>query len=524
MPSYKDFFEKTINEASILFKNGELDLSVLLEELNVCQEELRSQEEEIESVNRRVEREHSKFLALSQNPVTAVLITNKIGVVNECNQACTDLLGLEKHRLTGKPFISFVSLDERILVRQYILKSLELPGSIIFETKLIARQNSSIPVKIAIHNYSRDGNEPVELIWSIHDTSFKQRYENGESQLLAVMQSSSDAIIGTCPRGIINSWNDAAETLYGYTAQEMIGKSLTTMIPVDLKPIVFRSFVKMKKTEPLCLEFKIQTFFGKEKKVAVKMTPVVNSRGELIGCTSIFRDITQQHLIERDKRQLLSKVVDIQERERARIAKELHDETGQHLTALSLTIAAIKNNYDNTIPIDKKLKHLQSMVKELSKELHDIAWEMRPSALDRFGLLAVLQHYTDTWSNRTGIAVDLLTTDVDERLEPILETTMFRILQESFTNISKHANASRVGVILRRYRSDVHLVIEDNGEGFDCNADPRDKLSMGLSGMRERAALAGGTFQIESGPGHGTAIFVCLPLKQDESDDENISS
>jgi signal transduction histidine kinase len=171
------------------------------------------------------------------------------------------------------------------------------------------------------------------------------------------------------------------------------------------------------------------------------------------------------------------------------------------------------------IPLYECLQRLQDLSDEIGREVHHIALELRPTALDDFGLHAALLNYVTEWSDRSEIEVDFHTGGLDkQRLPPQVETTLYRIVQEALTNVIKHAHAKRVSVILEHRPDHVLAIVEDDGEGFDTEAvmnsasvDPR----LGLLGMRERAALVGGTLEIETSPGSGTTVFVRIPLLAD---------
>jgi signal transduction histidine kinase len=145
-----------------------------------------------------------------------------------------------------------------------------------------------------------------------------------------------------------------------------------------------------------------------------------------------------------------------------------------------------------------------------------VARDLRPAALDGVGLLTAVRRYTEDWSQRYRIEVDVHGIGLDSaRLPPHLETTLYRVVQEAMTNVLKHAQAGRVGLILERRRAHVLVIVEDDGRGFDADAvldTPGARRGLGLVGMRERVELAGGTLQIESTPGRGTTVFARIPL------------
>jgi signal transduction histidine kinase len=214
-------------------------------------------------------------------------------------------------------------------------------------------------------------------------------------------------------------------------------------------------------------------------------------------------------LSERIARDSLRRVVEAQELERRRLARELHDETGQALTSILLGLKALEERIDD--PSSRAATaELRELVVSTLQDVRRLAVELRPSALDDFGLVAALERLTASFSEQTGIAVDFQTALADERLPEEVETALYRIVQESLTNVVKHARARRVSILLARKNSAVKAVVEDDGQGFDPAEQADD--GFGLVGMRERLALLGGRLEIESGRGGGTTVAAEVPV------------
>jgi signal transduction histidine kinase len=214
-------------------------------------------------------------------------------------------------------------------------------------------------------------------------------------------------------------------------------------------------------------------------------------------------------LSERVARDSLARVVAAQELERRRLARELHDETGQALTSILLGLRSL----EDTLQDDESrtaASGLRELVVTTLQDVRRLAVELRPSALDDFGLVPALERLTATFAEQTGIDIDFAPMLGDERLPPDVETALYRIVQESLTNVVKHARAQRVSLVVQRRPRAVSVVIEDDGGGFDPSA--LDDQGLGLVGMRERLALVGGRLAIESSEGHGTTIAVEVPL------------
>jgi len=215
-------------------------------------------------------------------------------------------------------------------------------------------------------------------------------------------------------------------------------------------------------------------------------------------------------LSRRVARDALRRVVEGQEVERRRLARELHDETGQALTSILLGLRAVEEAGSGDGVVRKSVSEVRELVVATLQDVRRLAVELRPKALDDFGLVPALERLVQTFSEATGISVDLEAGLGEDRLPAELETTLYRIIQEALTNVVKHAEAQSVSVLLVRREGSVTTVIEDDGRGFDPTSTREDGL--GLLGMRERVALHDGRLQLEASPGAGTTLVVEMPL------------
>ena len=212
-------------------------------------------------------------------------------------------------------------------------------------------------------------------------------------------------------------------------------------------------------------------------------------------------------LSERVARDALRRVVAGQELERRRLARELHDETGQALTSILLGLRAIEDK--DSEEIGRSVAELRELVVETLQDVRRLAVELRPKALDDFGLVPALERLAETFAEQTGIRVHLEAALGDARLSADVETAVYRIVQEALTNVIKHAQAGTVSVVLTRKGDRVVVVVEDDGKGFDPGRT--DDARLGLVGMRERIALVDGRVSVESRPGEGTTIAAEVP-------------
>lgn len=217
---------------------------------------------------------------------------------------------------------------------------------------------------------------------------------------------------------------------------------------------------------------------------------------------------------QRRQRELVTEVIDAQEGERKRIARELHDDTAQILFAQLLTITALKSSDSDAV--QQAAEHLEPMTVDAIEGVRRLALELRPPALDDLGVREAIADLIQRMGENSGMSIEGHLQFSRERLPPEIELVLYRVTQEALTNVVKHAHATSADVSLSRDDERVTLVVKDDGHGFDVEAvTERDErgLGLGLFGMVERAALVGGTLDLFSHPGRGTEITLVIPIR-----------
>jgi signal transduction histidine kinase len=216
-----------------------------------------------------------------------------------------------------------------------------------------------------------------------------------------------------------------------------------------------------------------------------------------------------------EREALRRKLLHAHEEERRRIARELHDQMGQNLTALNLGLKSLLDGQSRS-DLGSRVQHLQELATQTARDLHRVAVELRPAALDDLGLVKAIRALIETWSTRYRIEVDFearqyKTDDIPSEIE----TIVYRIIQEALNNVAKHSGATRVALVLRRTEEQVQAIIEDNGRGFDARVTSQSRNGsgrLGLLGIQERLGIVGGNFKIESAPKRGATLFVRIPI------------
>lgn len=215
------------------------------------------------------------------------------------------------------------------------------------------------------------------------------------------------------------------------------------------------------------------------------------------------------------RRQLLEKVIATQEDERRRIARELHDSTSQNLTSLIVGLRTMETTCTQCAALTKAVD-LRQVAAQTLEEVHDLSMRLRPRVLDDLGLAAALERLVAEWQARYKIPVDVAI-PLNDRLPGAVETAIYRIVQETLTNIARHAEAHSASILIERRGDMVRAIVEDDGVGFEVNTNHSER-HLGLLGMRERAELLNGTLTVESTPEQGTSVFIEIPLAPRERD------
>ncbi len=353
-------------------------------------------------------------------------------------------------------------------------------------------------------------------VWSrIERVRATEAVRDAEHRVRILLESVRDyAIVTLDTDGVINGWNRGAEQIFGYTQSEVTGKSQNILFtPEDVKNGIpdegMRLAAENGRSED---ELLLVRKDGSKLFVSGVMHPLSDKK--VGGFVKVIRDMTEKLLAEQiltDKK-MLQQLVGGQEDERRRIARDLHDDLGQILTALRLHLEAARKLCGDDEELCDKIEETQDLARRLDNGIDFLAWELRPAALNDFGLFAALGEYMREWSHYSGVKAELLDSSIkDRRISYEAESNLYRIAQEALNNANKHAEARKVEVIFDKRGESIVLIVADDGKGFK----PKTKLSrsagVGLIGMRERAALIGGSLEIESKPGEGTTIFVRVP-------------
>jgi PAS domain S-box-containing protein len=316
-------------------------------------------------------------------------------------------------------------------------------------------------------------------------------------------------------------WNNRFEEASGYSRDEFAGMTVLDFFRGSQRELIQKKTETVFVTGHCEVEAELTTrngenipFYFSGTKITYRDKPCVLGIGFDIGRLKEAENSLRQS--EEDLRDLASSLQNVREEERAAIAREIHDELGQQLTAIKLDVSWLDRKIAGDTIVKERINGVLIMLTEMIHTIRRISTQLRPSILDDLGLIEALKWLARDFQKRTGIGVEIDCPEGSLKLEPAITTGLFRVFQETLTNIARHAEATVVSA--RLYVEDDHLILTiiDNGKGFDPAA-AKKKKTLGLLGMKERALMMKGAYQIDSQPGKGTSLRFSIPLHPEPS-------
>jgi len=480
--------------------------------------------------------------------------------ITNANPFMTKLLGYAQAQLVGKELFEIGLLKDEA-ASQEMFQKLKRKREVRYEDlPLAAKDGRHQEVEVVANLYSENGHAVIQC--NIRDITERKQVEIALMRLAAIVESSDDAIIGMDLNGIITNWNRGAEKIFAYSAREMVGASITRLIPPDRPEEEQHILKKLKRGESVeHFETRRKTKDGRLINVSVTASPIQDVTGKVIGASKVARDITEQiqaeearrrlevmaasnrkleaeilrrqaveadlkqteqqqtRLLEQSRsmqeqlRHLSRQVLQAQEDERKRISRELHDVIAQTLTGINVRLATLKQGAGRK-DFDRDIELTQKLVEDSVNIVHEFARELRPAALDDLGLIPALHSFMKNFTAQTGVHTHLTAFAGLEQLDTARRTILYRVAQEALTNVSRHAQASRVEVTIQKRPTGICMDIKDNGKSFSVERvlQAQGRKRLGLLGMRERLEMVGGQFEIASAPGQGTTVTAEIPF------------
>ncbi len=316
--------------------------------------------------------------------------------------------------------------------------------------------------------------------------------------------------------GRVESWNAGAERLQGYTAEEIVGQPVGTFyLPEEARQGGPARALERAASEGRAVEEGWRIRKDGSRFWAEGLITAVRNEGRFVGYSVVTHDVTERRRHAEVRARLLEQVTAAQEEEQRRLARELHDETGQSLTSLLVGLRTL-TEAPTLEAVHDQAADLRRVTARTLDEVRRLARGLRPGVLDELGLVPAIEQLALDHAQMRSIAVEVSAVGFGAgRVPPTVEAALYRIIQEALTNAAKHSGARTANVVLQRRRELVQAIVSDDGCGFDVEATlrtPAARAQLGLHGMRERAALLDGTVTIESTPGEGTTIYVRVPV------------
>lgn len=403
--------------------------------------------------------------------------------------------------------------------RENLIHRLKEQGSLRgYESRARTKSGRVLDLWVSVEPIMLQGQQCI--LSTAYDVTERKRVEealrDSEERYRELFENDKDAIYVHDLNGVYTSVNRAAESLCGYPREEILGRNFRDFVAPEFVRQVRKNLGK-KIEEMGETHYELEIIHRGGARVPIEVSSrLIHANGIAVGVQGSARDITERKRAQEALLTYSRRLLDAQEAERGRIARELHDQIGQMLTALKLNLHAIQSARDANeawLLIEDNLK----MIDEAFEQVRDLSVDLRPLLLDDLGLVTALRWFIDHQAQRTGVRAEFTSDslDPDLRFSPELEIACFRIAQEALTNVARHARAKTVTVRLSRNRDFLILFVEDDGAGFEIEAlqgYAQANATLGLRGMQERAHAVGGRVKIDSATARGTQVFVELPI------------
>jgi PAS domain S-box-containing protein len=446
------------------------------------------------------------------------------------NPGVTKVFGYNRQEIIGRT-TEILHVDDTSLkeFRKYLYPSIDERGFLHLEEFQMRRKDGTVFHSEHSVTPLEDGKgKRIGWVSVVRDVTERKRAEEklreSETRYRKLADSIADVFFELDKDLRYTYWNKASEKLTGIKAENAIGKSLFQIFPdrPDTRKAerVYLDVLRTQKPHSFVNKYRIG-----DNDYFFEISAYPSERGLSV----LAKDVTERKQTENERERLFKQVyesqkklqklsrrlVEVQEADRRFLASELHDQIGQNLTALSINLNIIRSQFLEEV--DKKivgrLEDSMKLVEETIERMRNVMAGLRPPVLDDYGLVVALRWYTERFSERTGVTAILQERELSPRLPLVVETELFRIVQEVLTNVSKHANAKHVIITLERMDGVVQLAVSDDGVGFDHSVLRKleNQPRWGLITMEERAKAVGGKVYVKSEPGKGTQIIVQVP-------------
>ncbi len=441
----------------------------------------------------------------------------KLAYIN--NKAC-EMLGYKYQELLSLTYADIESELKDPDVAALWWKLSMRPEGIRFTSQHKTHDGELIPVEVSSSTYEHLGQTLVlNVVRDVREIKKRtERYLQQEQQFRSLVENSPDLIARFDTQMHCQYANPPVLKLIGCSEEQARGWRLTDSIPFDEVGMRLFRLVSSTLASGEKSESELEARFGERAMVLhVRCVPEYNLLGEVVSILAVGRDISRLREVENEVRAahqqmrlLASNQQQRTEDERKHIAREIHDELGQHLTSLRAGLSVIGMQADNPVRVNQQVDYLMTLIDSTIQVVRDVSTRLRPNMLN-MGLVPALEWLRDEFVKNSRCACMLIVPEGKPvALSDQAVTAVFRVVQESLTNISRHARASKVSIIVQASRESIVIQIRDNGRGFKMQSVRRD--AFGLLGIKERVDMLNGVASIVSQPGEGTLLEITLPL------------
>jgi PAS domain S-box-containing protein len=441
------------------------------------------------------------------------------------NVPMADMLGYTVEEMAGRPLLSFVD-DETIKIARKLLERRRQGIGEQHEFVFRRRDGSSVfTIVETVPLIGRDGNYTGAIAGIIDITDRKRAEEalqKSESKYRDLVEHVNDVIYAADDKGIITYISPVVESVFGYSPPEVIGRAFKEFIYEKDLPMLRKRFQELLSGAIGPGEYRIITKSNEIRWVRSSSQPIFD-QNRAIGVRGMLTDVTDRKKAEEELRKSQRQLRDLsthlesaREQERTSIAREIHDDVGQGMTALKMDLTWLQKRLrEDQGALFEKMTSMVRLIDATIQSVKRISSELRPGVLDDLGLTAAMEWMASGFQERTGITCELNFRPEEIVLGESLSTAIFRVFQESLTNAGRHANATRVKVALVQEAGTLTLTVRDNGRGITPE-QISDSQSFGLIGMRERAYQFGGKLRIKGYRRKGTEVTLRIPIKESE--------
>ncbi len=464
------------------------------------------------------------------------------GLTTYVNPQMAEMLGVAVDEMVGHPFALYLD-DANLALAQASLERGQQGGAQEFDLRFLRRAGDELWAHVASSPIFDDAGVYEGAFAVITDIGPRKRAEEAQRRLVeaqhagalrrerdqfirSIVENITQGYYVTDSDGCFTYCNPAIAIVSGRSVEQLLGTSAFDLVAEEDRARVAESYRRwtVEGAENVTIECRVMSHTGRMILVEQTTQIVRDAEGNVSAFANFLRDITDRRAAEDALRQLTVRLRSIQEQERTRISREIHDVLGQLLTAIRMDLRWLEKHSGQ--PADEReakrsearLTGAVKLVDEALRSVQNIAADLRPGVLDHLGLATALGHELGRYEQRTGTACVLGTVPESLKASSDVETAVFRIFQEIMTNITRHAGASRVMVNLEAQANLLTLTVADNGRGIS-DSEISDAHSLGLLSMKERAQLLGGGVTITGAPGAGTTVTVQVPVNATEDGD-----